>query len=122
MVGSVHFGRTEEGGFPVLTVFGRIGTGDVALFEGEIVDLCQTAEDSAVLDLTDCEYLNSRALPLILNWSKQLRVKGHDLFVCVNEEIQELLGVLRLANRLSLLGSREEALKAARAQRGLHDR
>lgn len=112
---AAQFDRQEEAGFPLLIVRGRVGTGDVALFEANLLDLQRSARDCALLDLTDCPYLTSRAFPLILQTSKEMRVKGFGLFLSVGPDIRELLEVLRLESRLSVFLSRSDSVAAARA-------
>jgi anti-anti-sigma regulatory factor len=116
---AAQFKRLEEDGFPVLEVKGRIGSGDVALFEASLLDLGRHTTDGSVLDLVACPYLTSQAFPLILRASKDASTKARSLFVSVGREVQELLRVLRLDRQLALHPSRHEAILAARAFRGL---
>ncbi len=113
------FERTEEGGFPILVVRGRIATGDVSLLEAHLMGLKTAAADHAVLDLVECPYLTSRCFPLILDLTRTLRGRGHDLLVAVGADLFDLFRVLRLDARISLCPTREECIRAARFRRGL---
>lgn len=109
-----------EGNVPILQVAGKLGMESQDLLEKSLADLaaCEI-EDTGVrpavviMDLSDCPYMSSRTFPPLLRITEELSGQGRRFLVAVNAGLAEILGILRLDQRLALHPSRDACLAAA---------
>lgn len=106
------------GTVPILDVAGKLGIDNQALDKGLAQLLTAEIEDTGVLpetvilDLSDCPYMSSRSFPPLLRATEDLAEVGRQLLVAVNPGLAEILGILRLDQRLALHPTRDACLAA----------
>jgi anti-anti-sigma factor len=71
---------------------------------------------SMVLDFSKVEFLSSLGIRMILSLQQKLKkAKGAGLIICgISPQLAELLRITKLDRVLKVIGSREDAIKAAR--------
>jgi anti-anti-sigma regulatory factor len=106
-----------EGTVPVLQVAGKLGLDSQERLEKSLSELatCEIEDTGVVpevmiVDLTDCPYMSSRSFPPLLRATETLASEGRKLMVVVNSGLAEILGILRLDQRLDLHASRSACL------------
>jgi anti-sigma B factor antagonist len=95
----------------IVAVDGELAAGTVGRLTNEI-DRIASDGVRLVLDLTDLSFMDSAGLGAILYaWMTIARVNGHLALVCpVDSHLQRTLKLRGVADRLTVVASREEAL------------
>lgn len=114
--------QTEEidGGIRVFTVHGELDMNTAPELE-QALEVALTDEEAAVmLDLSDCEFIDSTGIALIVRtWQRLDRDagnggKGKFILCCVNHQVRRLLKITGVESSISLHEQREAALDALR--------
>lgn len=114
--------QTEEidGGIRVFTVHGELDMNTAPELE-QALDTALADEEAAVmLDLSDCEFIDSTGIALIVRtWQRLDRDagnggKGKFILCCVNHQVRRLLKITGVESSISLHEQRDAALDALR--------
>jgi anti-anti-sigma factor len=85
------------------------------MFEDKILAVIDEGERQLVIDLSQLNYVSSAGLRVFLLASKRLSPAGGKLVLCsLQEPVKEVFEIVGFFSILSILGSRDEALKSFR--------
>lgn len=109
-----------EGGVHLVEIHGELDLSTATQLEGPLEDATQ-AEDAAVLiDLADCDFIDSTGIALIVRaWQRIDATAGNDgkgglVLCCQNEQVRRVLEVTGLERSLRVFPTRDEAIAALR--------
>jgi len=114
--------QTEEidGGIRVFTVHGELDMNTAPELEQALEVALADEEAAVMLDLSDCEFIDSTGIALIVRtWQRLDRDagnggKGKFILCCVNHQVRRLLKITGVESSISLHEQREAALDALR--------
>jgi len=105
----------RKDGFLVLGLEGRLDATNSKMFEDKILAVIDEGERQLVIDLSQLNYVSSAGLRVFLLASKRLNPAGGKLVLCsLQEPVKEVFEIVGFFSILSILGSRDEALKSFR--------
>ena len=105
----------RKDGFLVLGLEGRLDATNSKMFEDKILAVIDEGERQLVIDLSQLNYVSSAGLRVFLLASKRLSPAGGKLVLCsLQEPVKEVFEIVGFFSNLSILGSRDEALKSFR--------
>ena len=85
------------------------------MFEDKILAVIDGGERRLVIDLSRLDYVSSAGLRVFLLASKRLNPAGGKLVLCsLQEPVKEVFDIVGFFSILSILGSKDEALKSFR--------
>jgi anti-anti-sigma factor len=109
-----------DGGIRAFTVRGELDMNTAPelerALEGALAD-----EASIMLDLSDCEFIDSTGIALIVRtWQRLDREgggggKGHVVLCCINHQVRRLLNITGVESSISLHEERDAAFAELRA-------
>jgi len=107
---------TEVDGVSVISVRGELDLGTAPNLEPAL-EQSLSSETSVIIDLTECEFIDSTGIALIVRaWQQIDGAEDHgerQLVVCAsNEQVQRVLEISGLNLSIPILGTREEGLQA----------
>ena len=98
-------------GFILVAIAGKIKSDNVDRFEALFQDMLKTGNKQIILDLSGLEFLNSKAVGIILKTLGGLRKSGGDISVTgVNPQIFQVFQLLTLDKIMKFFGTVSEAL------------
>jgi anti-sigma B factor antagonist len=110
-----------DGGVRVFTVRGELDMNTAPELE-QALDAALADEKAAVmLDLSDCEFIDSTGIALIVRTWQRLDSsagnggKGRFVLCCVNHQVRRLLKITGVESSISMHQQRDAALSALRA-------
>lgn len=114
--------QTEEidGGIRVFTVHGELDMNTAPELEQALEVALADEEAAVMLDLSDCEFIDSTGIALIVRtWQRLDRDagnggKGKFILCCVNHQVRRLLKITGVESSISLHEQRDAALDALR--------
>ncbi|HYP55949.1 MAG TPA: STAS domain-containing protein [Solirubrobacterales bacterium] len=114
--------QTEEidGGIRVFTVHGELDMNTAPELEQALETAMADEEAAVMLDLSDCEFIDSTGIALIVRtWQRLDRDagnggKGKFILCCVNHQVRRLLKITGVESSISLHEQRDAALDALR--------
>lgn len=114
--------QTEEidGGIRVFTVHGELDMNTAPELEQALETALEDEEAAVMLDLSDCEFIDSTGIALIVRtWQRLDRDagnggKGKFILCCVNHQVRRLLKITGVESSISLHEQRDAALDALR--------
>jgi len=105
----------RKDGFLVLGLEGRLDATNSKMFEDKILAVIDEGERQLVIDLSQLNYVSSAGLRVFLLASKRLSPAGGKLVLCsLQEPVKEVFEIVGFFSILSILGSKDEALKSFR--------
>jgi anti-anti-sigma factor len=111
--------RTERYGESwVVTVVGDVDLHSAPELRDRLASLGDTGAKHVVVDLSDCEFLDSMGLGVLLGAKKRMARDGRDLHVVVTSpDVRRIFEITMLDRVLDLHATRAEALSGDRARR-----
>jgi anti-sigma B factor antagonist len=108
--------ETLEGGVRVLTVRGELDMGTAPELERELEGALAEPGVSIVLDLCDCEFIDSTGIALIVRaWQRLDEAEGRGLVLCSsNHQVRRLLKITGVEGSIPMHESRDAALAELR--------
>lgn len=114
--------RSEEleGGIRAFTVCGELDMNTAPELERLLEETMSEEDGSVMLDLTDCEFIDSTGIALIVRaWQRIDRnagAEGHGrlVLVCANHQVRRLLEITGVESSISLHDERDPALAELR--------
>jgi anti-sigma B factor antagonist len=113
--------RTERYGESwVVTVVGDVDLHSAPELRDRLTSLGDTGAKHVVVDLSDCEFLDSMGLGVLLGAKKRMARDGRELHVVVTSpDVRRIFEITMLDRVLDLHATRAEALNGDRARRPL---
>lgn len=107
--------RSEEleGGISAITVRGELDMNTAPELEKSL----EEAQDASImLDLSDCEFIDSTGIALIVRTWQRLKSEGSGQLVlcCINHQVRRLLEITGVENTISMHDRRDAALAELR--------
>jgi anti-anti-sigma factor len=105
-----------DGGVHVLAVRGELDLGTSPQFKDALDGVLGQDEVSLLVDLTECEFIDSTGVALIVEaWH---RIKGREAgqmaLCCPNSQVRRVLEITGLESSISMHAERDEALAELR--------
>jgi anti-sigma B factor antagonist len=109
-----------DDGIRVVAVRGELDLGTASDLEGPLEEAIAAKDASVLIDLSDCEFIDSTGIALIVRaWQRLDRAadgegSGKVVICSDNEQVRRVLEITGLELSISLHGTRDEALAALR--------
>jgi anti-anti-sigma factor len=109
-----------DDGVRVVAVRGELDLGTASELEGPLDEAIAAGDASVLIDLTDCEFIDSTGIALIVRaWQRLDRSAGGEgngrVVICsYNEQVRRVLEITGLELSIPIHGTRDEALAALR--------
>jgi anti-anti-sigma factor len=113
----VKVGNAEQG-VRTISVRGELDLSTAADLEGPLDEALDSGEAAVLIDLSDCEFIDSTGIALIVRaWQRLDSGKnGRALVICShNEQVRRVLEITGLELSIPVHATRDEALAAIRA-------
>ena len=110
---NIHEERND--GVLIIGLEGRLDATSSKMFEEKTLATIDAGETRLVIDLSQLDYVSSAGLRVFLLASKRLNPAGGKLVLCsLQEPVKEVFEIVGFFSVLSILGSKDEALKSFR--------
>jgi anti-sigma B factor antagonist len=114
--------QTEEleGEIRVFTVRGELDMNTAPELERQLEEALANRSASVMIDLSDCEFIDSTGIALIVRaWQRLDREaggegEGHLVVCCINHQVRRLLKITGVESSISMHEQRETALAELR--------
>jgi anti-anti-sigma factor len=109
-----------DGGIHVFTVRGELDMNTAPELEDALNEVLADEQASVMLDLSECEFIDSTGIALIVRTWQKLDSsagnggKGRLVLCCVNHQVRRLLKITGVETSIALHEQRDAALKALR--------
>ena len=109
-----------EGGVRLLEVHGELDLSTALQLEEPLDEATQSADAAVLIDLTDCQFIDSTGIALIVRAWQRIDAaagnggKGGVVLCCQNEQVRRVLEVTGLEHSLRVFETREQAAAALR--------
>lgn len=109
-----------EGGIRVIAVRGELDLSTAPALEGPLDEAIAAGDASLVVDLSECEFIDSTGIALIVRaWQQLDRAADGDgtgrVVICSdNDQVRRVIEITGLELSISIHGTRDEALAALR--------
>jgi anti-anti-sigma factor len=109
-----------DDGVRVVTVRGELDLSTAAGLEGPLDDAISSGDVSVLIDLSECEFIDSTGIALIVRaWQRLDRSAGGEgsgrVVICsYNDQVRRVLEITGLELSIPIHSTREEALAALR--------
>lgn len=109
-----------QDGVRVLAVLGELDLDTAPQLEAPLADALESEAVSILIDLSDCEFIDSTGIAVIVRAWQRLGGNGEgegngDLVLCCsNDQVQRLLEITGVKSSISILPDREAALALLR--------
>jgi anti-anti-sigma factor len=109
-----------EGGVRLLEVHGELDLSTATQLEGPLEEAVESEGASVLIDLADCQFIDSTGLALIVRAWQRVDAsagnggKGGLVLCCQNEQVRRVLEVTGLEHSLRVFPTREAAAAALR--------
>ena len=110
----VKVGELEQG-VRTIAVRGELDLSTAPELEGPLEETLDSGEGSVLIDLSQCEFIDSTGIALIVRAWQRLDSGGNGraLVICShNEQVRRVLEITGLELSISVHGTRDEALAA----------
>lgn len=106
-----------EDGIRVFTVQGELDMNTAPELERELDDALSQSDASIMLDLSECEFIDSTGIALIVRTWQRLDGDGPGRLVlcCVNHQVRRLLKITGVEGSISMHEQRDAALTELRS-------
>jgi anti-anti-sigma factor len=110
-----------EDGLHVIAVRGELDLSTAADLEAPLDDAIATGDASVLIDLTECEFIDSTGIALIVRaWQRLDRNaegdgEGRVVIASQNDQVRRVLEITGLELSIPIHGTRDEGLAALRA-------
>ena len=111
--------KENEGGVRVVSIRGELDMGTAPELESLLTDLTSAPAGSVLIDLSDCEFIDSTGVALIVQaWQRIDQAadgEGRLVLCCPNSQVRRLLDITGVENSIAMHGSLDEALADLRS-------
>ena len=109
-----------EGGVRLVEIHGELDLSTATQLEGPLEDATQAEDANVLIDLADCDFIDSTGIALIVRAWQRIDAtagnggKGGLVLCCQNEQVRRVLEVTGLEHSLRVFPTRDEAVAALR--------
>lgn len=106
-----------EDGIRAFTVIGELDLDTAPALEQPLSGaIGESGDDSILIDLSGCEFIDSTGIAVIVRAWQRVEVEGEGELVlcCTNEQVQRLLKITGVESSISIHPGRDSALTALR--------
>lgn len=108
-----------DGDIQVIAVRGELDLSTAPDLERPLQDALQNGEGPILVDLSECEFIDSTGIALIVRAWQRLdgngsAPKGRLVLCCINHQVQRLLKITGVENSISMHEHRDDALAELR--------
>jgi anti-anti-sigma factor len=107
-----------DDGIRVIAVRGELDLSTAPDLEGPLEEAVSGGKDSVLIDLSDCEFIDSTGIAMIVRAWQRLDNEGNGsgrVVICsCNDQVRRVLEITGLELSIPIHGSRDEALAALR--------
>ena len=109
-----------DDGVCVVAVRGELDLSTAPDLEGPLDDAVASGDASVLVDLSECEFIDSTGIALIVRAWQRLdsagdsEGNGHVVICCANEQVRRVLEITGIELSIPLHDTREQALAALR--------
>jgi anti-sigma B factor antagonist len=109
-----------ENGVQLIQVRGELDLSTAPDLEGPLDEAVADDRSSVLLDLSECEFIDSTGIALIVRAWQRVDARsgngdsGRVVLCCQKEQVRRVLEVTGLANSIAIYSTRDEALAALR--------
>jgi anti-anti-sigma factor len=109
-----------DDGVRVIVVRGELDLSTASDLEGPLEEAVSSHDGSVLIDLTDCEFIDSTGIALIVRAWQQLdnsadgEGSGRVVICSANDQVRRVLEITGLELSIPIHGTRDEALAALR--------
>jgi anti-sigma B factor antagonist len=113
-------GSELEGGVRLVAVHGELDLSTATQLEGPLDDAVRSDDAAVVIDLADCQFIDSTGIALIVRaWQRVDAAAGNGgkgglVLCCQNDQVRRILEVTGLEHSLRVFPTRDEAVAALR--------
>jgi anti-sigma B factor antagonist len=109
---------TEKSGISVVSVSGKMmGGPDTGELDEKLYSLLAKGNKNAVVDLLNCEWINSSGLSILIHHYKKFKDAGGELRLAnLTDKIERIMVISRLTEVFSVHDTLEEAVAAAKGK------
>ena len=109
---------SEQDGISVVGVSGKMmGGPDTGELDAQLYSLLGKGVKGAVVDLKNCEWINSSGLSILIHHYKKFRDSGGELFLAnLTDKIERIMVISRLTEVFTVFDTLDEAVAAAKAK------
>lgn len=106
---------SEKNGVSVISVSGKMmGGPDTGELDEKLYSLLGKGQKNAVVDLKNCEWINSSGLSILIHHYKKFKDAGGELRLAnLTDKIERIMVISRLTEVFSVHNSLDEAVSAA---------
>ena len=109
----MELSQEERGGVDILTLRGSVRSEDNDAFEACLTELREARRLRLVIDASDLEYVNSRAISEVLRLLQEARLRGGNVvFVRPGQTVQKIMKAVGLYSLVQIYDTLEEAVAA----------
>ena len=109
-----------EDGIRVIAVRGELDLSTAPELEGPLDEAVSAGDDAVLVDLTECEFIDSTGIALIVRAWQQLdraadgEGTGRVVICSYNDQVRRVLEITGLERSIPIHGTRDDALAALR--------
>jgi anti-sigma B factor antagonist len=106
----------SDDGVRVISVRGELDLSTAPELEGPLEEAVSAADASVLIDLSECEFIDSTGIALIVRAWQRLDGDGENkVVICsANEQVRRVLEITGLELSIAIHGNRDDALTALR--------
>jgi anti-anti-sigma factor len=104
--------ETMDGGVHVLTVSGELDLGTSPAFREPLEGVLEQKKPSLLIDLTECEFIDSTGVAMIVEAWHRLEDRGNGRLAlcCANPQVRRVLEITGINSSISIHAERDDAL------------
>lgn len=108
----------QQDGISVVGVSGKMmGGPDTGELDAQLYSLLGKGAKAAVVDLKNCEWINSSGLSILIHHYKKFKDAGGELYLAnLTDKIERIMVISRLTEVFTVFDSLEDAVSAARSK------
>ncbi len=109
---------TEKNGISIVSVSGKMmGGPDTGELDEKLYSLLAKGNKNAVVDLLNCEWINSSGLSILIHHYKKFKDAGGELRLAnLTDKIERIMVISRLTEVFSVHDTLDEAVAAAKGK------
>jgi anti-sigma B factor antagonist len=118
MGGLMKVAVSEQNGISIISVSGKMmGGTDTGELDAQLYGLLGRGVKGAVVDLKNCEWINSSGLSILIHHYKKFRDAGGELFLAnLTDKIERIMVISRLTEVFTVFDTLDDAVVAAKTK------
>ncbi len=109
----MEFVDEKKNQIAVVRLIGRIDSVSAKQFEEKIVSVLDAGETSLLVDFSQCDFINSTGLRVLLLAAKKVQPKHGSIAICgLTEYLHELFRIAGISNLFIVRSTEDEAIQS----------